>query len=430
MIQQPSRFGEELRRRRLAAGLTLTCLARRVHYSKGQLSKVERGLKMPSREMVRLCDAALDAGGALVALAWEKPPGPGAAAATDRDADEMWLMQLCEGGQSWFQPMSRRYLMAAGAASIPGMSIGRPGNSASFEDMTLLGIFRSLFDQYRQLGQAAAPGLLLPVLIAQTHGLQELSNNAAPRMRQGMLILASRYAEYVGWLVQETGNEQAALWWTRRAVDLAAAGGDHHLAMYGLVRQALVALYRDDAQQTIALTQRAQSSKMPVRIRGLAAQREAQGHALAGDYGACMRSLDHARTLLARHQPDSDAPILGTTNLADPAEMVRGWCLYDLGRPRLAAEVIDRQMTLVPQRALATRVRYGVRRALAYAAAGEVDHACQLTGELLDGAITLGSATVATDLGKLSRTLSRHPRNESVRNVVPRLDTTLRATIL
>jgi hypothetical protein len=319
--------------------------------------------------------------------------------------------------------------MAAGAASIPGMIIGRPGGSANVEDTTFLGIFRSLFDQYRQLGQATAPGLLLPVLIAQTYALQELSRGAASHLRQGLLILGSRYAEYVGWLVQETGDEQAALWWTRRAVDLATAGGDNHLAMYGLVRHALVTLYRDDAEQTIALTQRAQSSKMPMRIRGLAAQREAQGHALAGDYGACMRSLDDARTLLARHGPDSDAPILGTTNLADPAEMVRGWCLYDLGRPRLAAEVLDQQMSQVPQRALRTRVRYGVRRALAHAAAGDVDHACHLTGELLDSAITLGSATVATDLRKLARTLSRHPRNASVRDVAPKLGTALRGTI-
>jgi|HubBroStandDraft_1064217.scaffolds.fasta_scaffold10496_10 hypothetical protein len=111
--------------------------------------------------------------------------------------------------------------MATGVASIPGMSIGSPRTSANVDNMTFLGIFRSLFDQYRQLGQAAAPGLLLPVLIAQTHGLLELSKGAAPRTRQDLLILASRYAEYVGWLVQETGDEPAALWWARRAVDLA-----------------------------------------------------------------------------------------------------------------------------------------------------------------------------------------------------------------
>ena len=70
MLPQPStRFGEELRKRRLDAGLSLTTLSGAVHYSKAQLSKVERGIKAPSRDLVRLCDAVLQADGALVALA-------------------------------------------------------------------------------------------------------------------------------------------------------------------------------------------------------------------------------------------------------------------------------------------------------------------------------------------------------------------------
>ena len=336
---------------------------------------------------------------------------------------------VVRSGQSWFQPVNRRQLMAAGVVSIPGMGLGKPGGSPNLQGPALLDVLRSLFHQYRQIGQIAPSGLLLPVLIAQTHVLRQLSMSAAPQMRQDLLILGSRYAEYVGWLAQETGDEQAALWWTRRAVDLATEGGAHHFAMYGLVRHALVTLYRNDAEQTIALAKRAQTSKTPMRIRGLAVQREAQGHALMGDYGACMRRLDRARRLLASDEAGLDMPIVGTTNLADPAEMVRGWCLYDLGRPRLAAEVIDSQMSQVPPQALRTRVRYGARRALAYAAAGDVEHACHLTGELLDSAIMLSSATIATDLRRLEWTLSRHPKNASVRSVAPGLGTALRAAI-
>jgi hypothetical protein len=383
---------------------------------------------MPSRELVRLCDAELDAKGELAILIRERAPGTGVISAVDGNED-VWLMQLSAEGDSWFQPLSRRQAMAIGAASIAGMSIGRPRASANVEDTTVLDIFRSLFDQYRQLGQATDPGLLLPALIAQTHTLQKLAGDAEPRMRQGLLVLGSWYAEYVGWLVQETGSEQAALWWTRRAVDLATAGGDQHFAAYALVRHALVTLYRGDAGQTIELAQRAQSSKVSLRIRGLAAQREAQGHALTGDYDACMRSLERARTLLARHTPDSDAPVMGTMNLADPAEMTRGWCMYDLGRPRAAAEIIDKQIARVSQLALRTQVRYGLRGALAHAAAGEVEHACDLTVQLLDSAITLRSATIATDLRNLARTLSRHPRNASVRELLPKLSTALQPAI-
>ncbi|MFI0542684.1 helix-turn-helix domain-containing protein [Streptomyces sp. WSLK1-3] len=66
MPQPSTGFGEELRKRRLEAGLSLTALSGSVHYSTTQLSKVERGLKAPSRDLARLHDAALGAGGALM----------------------------------------------------------------------------------------------------------------------------------------------------------------------------------------------------------------------------------------------------------------------------------------------------------------------------------------------------------------------------
>ena len=426
MVRQPIFFGGELRRRRLAADLSLTDLARLVHYSKAQLSKVERGLKAPSRDLVRLCDAALDASGALAALA------PGRAAGVEplelhADEKEVWSMRLSADGQSWFEPMSRRQVMAGGAASMMGMSIGMPGTSIRANDSTLLGTSRSLFDQYRKLGQVTDPGLVLPALIAQTHMLREFATGAGGQTRQEFLKLGSRYAEYVGWLIQESGNEPGALWWTQRAVDLAAAGGDHNLAAYALVRRALVTLYREDAGQTVELVRRAQEARLPSRIRGLAFQREAQGHAMAGDYDACMRSLDRARTLLAHSPPEQDTPVIGTTNLSDPIAMISGWCLYDLGRPREAADTLDQQIAQVPSGALRTQVRYGVRRALAHASAGEVEHACGLTGRLLDSAMTVRSATIAVDLRKLARTLARHPKNPAARELIPQLTTALQA---
>ena len=54
------------------------------------------------------------------------------------------------------------------------------------------------------------------------------------------------------------GDDQGALWWTERAVTLAAAGGDHDLAAYALVRRALVTLYHGDGPRTVGLAQQAQ----------------------------------------------------------------------------------------------------------------------------------------------------------------------------
>ncbi|WP_406448002.1 helix-turn-helix domain-containing protein [Streptomyces sp. NBC_00876] len=425
MPQPSTGFGEELRKRRLDAGLSLTALSAAVHYSKAQLSKVERGIKAPSRDLVRLCDAALRADGALVARA----TGPAAETPPLQTADgineEEWTMQLSPDGPSWFQPVGRRQAVGAGAASLMRLPMGSPGPVAPSAGAGMLEASRSLFTHYRRLGQSVEPGFLLPGLIAQTHTLRELSAHTDAGTRRDLLALGSRYAEYVGWLMQETGDERAALWWTQRAVDLASAGGDRTLGGYALVRRALITLYQDDAAQTVALAQRAQSGTLPPRIRGLAAQREAQGHALAGDRDACRRALDRARTLLAR-QDGADSPVIGSMHLPDSVGMVTGWCLVDLGRPREAAEELDRQLALVSRDAVRTQVRYGVRRALAYASDGEIDHACALTAPLLDGVAAIRSATVTIDLRRLARLLARHPNHDAVRRLAPRLGTLTR----
>ncbi|RCG27746.1 XRE family transcriptional regulator [Streptomyces diacarni] len=413
MLQQPRQplgFGPELRRLRLARGFTLGQLSALVHYSKSQLSKVERGLKAPSAQLARLCDTALDADGRLAASAPSftlSSPTPEPVS----DEGETWLMRLDPTGDASFESVPRRSVVAAGAASV--VPLGRPAPRT--DSSTVLRTARSLFAHYRSLGQSAGPHLVLPPLIAQTHTLRSLAHQADLSSRNGLLSLASRYAEYIGWLVQETGDERGALWWTDRAVELAEEGGDHGLAAYALVRRALVTLYRGDAAQTVELARRARRLAGSDRVRGLAAQREAQGHALAGDRRSCMRDLDAARELLASaaRSADEDArartPVIGSSTLADPVSMITGWCLYDLGLPAEAAQVLDRQTAALPPHALRSQARYGIRRALAHAAAGEVDHACALVQTLTAATDSVASATIRTDLRRLAHVLRRHP---------------------
>ncbi|MYV97339.1 helix-turn-helix transcriptional regulator [Streptomyces sp. SID3343] len=419
MVNSSAPFGRELRRRRLDAGITLAGLAGMVHYSKGQLSKIERGFKSPGREFAAMCDATLGAGGALASLV---PEPRSREVGTEKVASGDWSA-LDEDGRP---ALGRRRMLAGGAAAVVvGLGVAGSAAGAAHADAgDVPGVFRSMFEQYRVLGQTLDSQLVLPALIAQTRAVRELAGHSGPGRRDELLRLGSRYAEYVGWLVQESGDDAAALRWTERAVELAAAGGDPHLAAYARVRRALVTLYRGDAAQTVALAGQAQEAALPPRIRGLAAQREAQGHAVAGDYDATMRCLDRARVSFARDaEAGASAHPVGTTHLSDPVAMVHGWCLYDLGRPRAAAEIIGRQLEQVPAHALRTRARFGMRHALAHAAAGEVDHACELTDRLLDTAEAVNSATVASDIRRMAHTLARHPRNASARALLPELST-------
>src|SRR5882724_481299 len=71
--QRAALFGKELRRLRTDAGLSLAQLSRLVHYSKGYLSKIETGARLPSAAVASRCDAAVNAGGALTVLVTARP---------------------------------------------------------------------------------------------------------------------------------------------------------------------------------------------------------------------------------------------------------------------------------------------------------------------------------------------------------------------
>lgn len=406
MVSTNLRFGPELRRLRLEAGLSLTEFSVALTYDKGHLSKVERGERSASPDLARRCDAFLGANGELQNLAVRPESDPDTAESPA--APSLWAV-------------GRRAVLAAGTGSLIdlGLKLGSQPSSAADP---LLTSFRTQFDQLRGLGQSTAPKVLLPLLETQTRMLAGLASDTPSATRAPALLLASRFAEFTGWMAQEAGNSGAALGWTDEAAALARAGGDPHLGSYALVRRALVTLYDGDAVSTITLARRAQNGGLPPRIRGLAAQREAQGHALVGDERACLRSLDRARELLDSDDAQRSAgPVIGTTHVSDPAAMTTGWCLHDLGRPKAAAEALDRECGRLPTHALRTRTRYGFRRSLAHAASGEVEHACAIAGELLRAMPAVPSATVNSDVRRLAQELSRFRSSRAVRDLQPAL---------
>ncbi|MDQ8703249.1 helix-turn-helix transcriptional regulator [Streptomyces sp. LHD-70] len=429
MQEQRRVFGAELRRLRTAAGLTLTQFAASVHYSKGQISKVETGQKQATVAFARLCDRALDADGSLAALV-PQPSGP----RTRSDRDEETGVEMHgtpERGSTKASTPTRRQVMTAGAATglaATGMT------SSSAEALgglgtSLLETSRALFDQHRLLGQMSPPSAVVPVLTEQARSLRRLAQHSGDRTGAALLNLSARYAELAGWMAQESGDDTAAVRLTEHAVQIAAAAGDRDLASYALVRRALISYYQGDAQDTVALSEGVANRRSPPRIRGLAAQHLAQGHALMGDHSASMRQLDASRALLEQDRPDPALPVLGPSGLQDPVTMITGWCLLDLGRPREAATLLDAACAALPPHALRNQARYGVRRALAHAIGGEIEHACAVVRPLLPLVRAVDSATVRLDLRRLSRTFTRFAKHPAVVELSPDLTAALHPAV-
>ena len=400
-------FGELLRECRVAAGLSIGQLAKRVHYSKGYLSKIENGLKLPHDIMARLCDSVLDAGGSLIEAA--------------RTARDQAVERVNDAGFA----LDRRQVLVAGTGTVLGMALA--GGPRPAPDERVVAGMRTSFEHLRSLGMQTSPVVVLEPLVALLRTVHALAHENPEPIRTRLLLLAARIAEYTGWMNQEVGDEQRALSWTRHASELARVGGDREIVSYALVREAGLALYRRDAAATVVLARQAQGiDRASPRTRGLASRREAQGHALAGDRDAFDRAMDRAERLLDESTADAGAyPVLGST-APDPAELARGWSLCDLGRTAESATVLERELTRLPATSRRSRARFGTRRSLALALAGEIDQSCVTLAATLDDVAQVDSATVRTDLRELSRTLGRWHNHGAVREVDPELRRVLR----
>ncbi len=239
-------------------------------------------------------------------------------------------------------------------------------------------------------------------------------------MRSRLLLLAARIAEYIGWLCQEAGDEQGALWWTRYAADLARAGGDPRDRELRVRPGGRARAVPAGSETTIDLAQQAQRvGRASSRILGMAARREAQGYALAGDRDACERALDRAMQLV-----DASLWTARTRRSVRPRRTRSGSPAggrWSTSAKAEAAAVLDRELARVPATSRRARARFGARRSLAYALAGEVDQSCLTLAETLDDAAHVDSATVRTDLRELARTLGRWRNHGAVREIYPEL---------
>ncbi|MEV6444667.1 helix-turn-helix transcriptional regulator [Amycolatopsis sp. NPDC051716] len=393
-------FGELLRECRAAAGISMGDLAKRVNYSKSYISKIENDLKPPNSTLARICDGVLDAGGALIEV-----------------ANEMRARAQSEN------TLDRRQMLA-GAGAVLGIALA--GGPRPILDERAVAGLRASFEQLRTLGMQTSPAVILQPLVTQTHTVHALARGNPEPVRSRLLLLAARMAEYTGWLSQEAGNEHDALSWTRHAAEVARTAGDREIATYAYVREAGLALYRQDPMATIDLARQAQRLGRPgTRTFGLAARREAQGHALAGDRTAFERAMD-----LAAEPPNTSTvdeggyPVLGST-APDPVALARGWSLADLGRPGEAATLLGGELARVPLANRRTRARFGVRRSLAHALDGEIDESCRTLAETIEDVAHVDSSTVRADLRELSRCLSRWRGHHTVREMYPELSRVL-----
>lgn len=270
-----SAFGNELRRLRRKAGLSLRQFAQLVHYDAGHLSKIENGLRLPSPDLARTCDVHLGADGHLSVL------GP-----AERSADPRLIDPHTSSSEA-------EDLIGDAAGTALAFSLATQATSRE-----VVGL---LYDEVRTLAQEyprrPLTQLLTRMVQVQDLAFQVLGDRARPADARQLYFLAGITCGMVAKASHDLAQPRAAMIQTRTAFVCAEQAGHRGLMAWVRGLQALIAYWAGRPAESVrhaedgnGLSQNSTAIWLPIsESRGWAAL----GHAESA-FSAIRRAEDAA----------------------------------------------------------------------------------------------------------------------------------------
>ncbi|MDI3406040.1 helix-turn-helix domain-containing protein [Streptomyces cavernicola] len=271
----------------------------------------------------------------------------------------------------------------------------------------ILGYLKSVFVQHTQAEPLVGPRFLVPPVQSQVPLIEELCKEARGDVREDVLRVGARYAEFLGWLHQDTGDSREAMLWTNRALDYAFELGDPALSSYIFQRRSNIAAEAGQAGYAIGLAKAAlrDDRKLPGEVRAVALRARANSEALLGQADDAARTFDEARSLAeaASVEPGSLAPYCSASYI----DMEAANSALRFQRPEEAVRTLEASLTQWPAEQERDRGLCLARLATAYAQLEDVEAAYNAGAQAIAIAQSTGSARILAELGRVQDLLSR-----------------------
>ncbi|MGM9335623.1 helix-turn-helix domain-containing protein [Streptomyces murinus] len=271
----------------------------------------------------------------------------------------------------------------------------------------VLGYLKSIFVQHAQAEPLVGPRFLVPAVQGQVPLIEELCKEATGPQRDDVVRVGARYAEFLGWLHQDSGDSQSAMLWTNRALDYASELTDPALSAYVFQRRSNIAAEAGQAGYAVGLANSAlnEARKLPRQVRAVSLRARANAHALLGHADECWRTLDEARELAdAGAGEGSDLASYCSVQYID---MEAATCALALGRPEEAVTTLEKSLSQWPPEQQRDKGLCLARLATGYALIEDIESAYNVAFEAAAIAQATGSARILAELGRVQRHLSR-----------------------
>ncbi|NKY44292.1 helix-turn-helix transcriptional regulator [Nocardia cerradoensis] len=266
----------------------------------------------------------------------------------------------------------------------------------------LVDYFRSQLSGHYTADMYLGPLYLIPTVRAQTELIGCLVDTADTTVRHGLLEVGTAYAALLGWLYQDAGNLATSAKWRDATLSFAHRCGNPELISYALSNMAMLALDGGEGRTVVdfARAARAAESKLSPKVRVMALQHEAQGHAMLGDRVTAERLLDDAVPLIDRID---DAHPWGNSCRRTPHHMQvqRATCYGRTGTRRDAVDAAtlwDEIMDSMPESARRDNAVFRARQSAVLARVPDPDRAVWAAAEAAEVVKITGSARLRCEL--------------------------------
>lgn len=306
-------------------------------------------------------------------------------------------------------------------AKAPGLSAAHLQSSGPAVISSLRRVLETNVEADARIG----PPYLIPAVQGQLPVVEQICRMTRGSDHDDALRLGSQFTEFCGWLYQDSGDYQCAMYWTDRSLEYAAEMDDRRVISYVLMRKSNIATEAGQPGHGLGLANAAlkQAQQLTPRLQAVALRQRANTYAVLGEPASFAQDVEDALIQAAEgaYQPEADlAPYCTPWYVA----MEAGASWIKLNATASAIPVFEDSRT---KWGSAEQVRDQAlclaRLATAYAKVGEPGQACTVIADLIAIADGLGSARVAAEISELRASLAPWRKTPIVADWLHRLKT-------
>ena len=273
--------------------------------------------------------------------------------------------------------------------------------TSSHTESALADSLLATLDLYSGMDNLAGPQPLVNIAPQQLRFVDDLLSNARGRDRKQLLRVGARYAEFAGWIYQDTGALSSAMQMSSIALDFAQEADDEMLISYILMRRSNIATDAKRPELALRLANAAldKAADLPPRYCAVALRQRAHAYAQLDKSGECSSTLELAHKF-AERSVDSEND-LAQYCTPEYVEMEAAHCWIELQRADKAIGTLQHSLEGWKPEFRRDLGLCLARLAVAHASSGQIENALIVADRALEIARETRSFRTADQLARI-----------------------------